>query len=109
MARYKSIDYLRKYKREMEQLSWEEVVVSGEDEKLAAAVEQELSEEVGRMLDCLNEMDKKLFLDVYGEDMDIEQVSQNTGEKRSNLQPFIQRKKENTTIIQPQRKGEVRI
>lgn len=82
VARYKSIDYLRKYKRELEQLSWEEVVISAEDEKLSAAVEQELSEEVGRMLECLNETDKKLFLDIYGENMDIEQVSRDTGMKK---------------------------
>ena len=45
-------------------------------------MEEELSEEVGCMLECLNETDKKLFLYIYGEDKDIEQVSRDTGMKK---------------------------
>ena len=42
-------------------------------------MEQVISEELEQMLNCLGEQDKEIFLKLYMEEKDMEQVSQETG------------------------------
>ena len=65
IARYRAVDYLRQYQRELMTVDIEGTAVAKEDKRLAAVMEQEISEEVEKMLDCLKPMDRELFLRLY--------------------------------------------
>lgn len=83
VARYQAIDYLRKYQKELRQMNIEDVVIPKEDAMLERLIEQELSEELESLLGCLNEKDRGLFWKLYVEEQSIEEVSQETGMRKS--------------------------
>lgn len=61
MARFQAIDYLRRYGKQLQQESWEEVELSAEDENLNRLVEREISRETRELLDCLKPKDREIF------------------------------------------------
>lgn len=71
IAKYKSIDYLRKYKRELTHLSLDEMHTIPSEKN----VEQEISERIGELLSCLKEKDRELFIRLYVKEESIEHVS----------------------------------
>lgn len=79
IARYKAIDYLRKYYRNASYEDIEDMDIPQDDKALEDIVEQVISEELEQMLNCLGEQDKEIFLKLYMEEKDMEQVSQETG------------------------------
>lgn len=93
IARYRAIDYLRRYKRELEELSWEDTVQVKEDEQLLALVENEISEETEKMLRCLSKEDRDLFWKLYVEEMPTELISQETGIGRALIYKRVSRGK----------------
>ena len=82
IARYRAVDYLRKYRQELQAVCMEEVATRSEDRMLAGLVESELSDSIEKMLSCLNPADRELFLKLYVEEKDLNQVSQETGMKK---------------------------
>ena len=50
IARYRAIDYLRQYQRELQTVNIDDTIIPQEDAQLAQMIEQEISEEVERML-----------------------------------------------------------
>ena len=82
IARYRAIDYLRQYQRELATVSIEDAVIVREDNMLAGMIEQEISEEVEKMLSFLKPSDRELFLKIYIEEKTVDQVSEETGMKR---------------------------
>lgn len=52
------------------------------DEELERIAEQEISEELEQMLDCLSETDRGIFLKLYMEEKDLDEVSAETGLKK---------------------------
>lgn len=91
VARYQAISYLRKYQRELQQTNIDDVVIPQEDIMLERLIEQELSEEMESMLGCLNERDRQLFLKLYAEEQSIEEISRETGMKKSVIYNRISR------------------
>lgn len=83
IARYRSIDYLRTYRRELETLNLEDLTVPQEDRRLSGLIEQEISEETEQMLSCLKPSDRELFLKLYVEECSMDQVSRETGMKKA--------------------------
>lgn len=79
VARYQAIDYLRQYQRELKPVAIEDVAAASEDMRLEKLVEQELSEELERLLGCLKEKDRELFLKLYVEEKTVDEVSRETG------------------------------
>ncbi len=75
IARYQSIDYLRKYLCEYEHTNLDEVSLALEDRHLVKLIEEEISAEVSSMLNCLSEEDKILFLKLFYKEEDISDVS----------------------------------
>lgn len=75
IARYQAIDYLRRYRRELEQVDIEDVVVVKEDKMLARLIDEEVSQEVKSLLGCLKPEDQKLFWKLYVEEEPIDFVS----------------------------------
>lgn len=75
IARYKAIDYLRRYKKQFEEVALDDTLAS-EDEKLLALMEDEISEETEWILQCLKPKERELFEKLFVEEMTIVQVSE---------------------------------
>lgn len=73
IARYKSIDYLRRYRKRFEDIALSEDVAV-EDKELLRLIEQEISEETKELLQCLKPADRDLFEKLYIEEMPMEAV-----------------------------------
>lgn len=73
IARYKSIDYLRRYRKRFEDVVLSEDVAV-EDEELFHLIEQEISGETEAILQCLKPEDRDLFEKLYIEEMSMEAV-----------------------------------
>lgn len=93
IAKYRAIDYLRQYHRDLMTLDIDNTVIAREDSMLAEMIEKEISEEVKKMLDCLKPKDRELFLKLYVEEKPIEQVSRETGMKAEVIYNRISRGK----------------
>lgn len=83
IAKYRAIDYLRQYRKEPVTSDLSDVAVVREDGLLNALIEEEISEEVAKMLACLKPADRELFLKLYVKEEPIEQVSRETGMKKT--------------------------
>lgn len=83
IARYRAIDYLRKYQRELQQVEIEDTLVSEEDVMFKRLIDEEVSEEMERLLSCLNKKDRILFWKLYVEEKPMEEVSRETGMKKA--------------------------
>ena len=73
IARYKSIDYLRRYRKRLEDVALPEDI-GVEDEELLHLIGQEISEETEAILQCLKPEDRALFEKLYIEEMPMEAV-----------------------------------
>lgn len=93
IARYKSMDYLRKYLKDLQQVSWDEVVIQEEDQALEQLLNAELSEELEMMLDCLKPQDQELFRKLFFEGKEAEEVSLETGIKKEVIYNRVSRGK----------------
>ena len=82
ITRYRAIDYLRQYQRELVTVDIEDAAIAQEDRMLAGMLEQEISEEMEQTLGCLKPLDRELFLKLYVEEKTAEQVSEETGMKK---------------------------
>ncbi len=93
IARYRAIDYLRQYQRELVTVNIEDTAIAQEDSQLAGMIEREISEETQRMLGCLKPLDQELFMKLYVEEKTMEQVSEETGMKKEVIYNHISRGK----------------
>lgn len=73
IARYRSIDYLRRYRKRFEDVALSENIAT-EDRELLRLIEQEISEETEAILQCLKPEDRDLFEKLYIEEMPMEAV-----------------------------------
>ena len=93
VARFQAIDYLRRYGKQLQQESWEEVELSAEDENLNRLVEREISRETRELLDCLKPKDREIFARIFIQDQDVETVSMEMGLPRAAVYNKISRGK----------------
>lgn len=81
ITRYRAIDYLRKYKRQFEEIALEDIpldgIVAGDDKELLRLMEMEISEETELMLQSLKPEERELFQKLYLEEMTVEEVCKN--------------------------------
>lgn len=94
IAKYKSIDYLRKYSRKMRYTEIEEVVIPKEDLELKRLIDGTLSEELERLLSCLNEKDRALFWKLYVEEKSMDEISRETGMEKAVIYNRLSRGKQ---------------
>lgn len=78
IAKYKAIDYLRKYQKEQMEVPLETVECDRimESKPPAMTDANEISEEMEELLSCLSAQDRELFLRLYIEEESVEEVSQ---------------------------------
>ena len=93
IARYEAIDYLRKYKRDLEQLCMDDVTAAENDRMLEQLIEGELSHEVEQLLLCLKPLDRKIFMKLFVEEESVEQISEDTGLPRDVIYNRVSRGK----------------
>lgn len=93
IARYEAIDYLRKYKRDLEQLCMDDVTAAENDRMLEQLIEGELSREVEQLLLCLKPLDRKIFMKLFVEEESVEQISEDTGLPRDVIYNRVSRGK----------------
>lgn len=93
IARYQSIDYLRKYRKELEQVDLSKVEIGREDSRLTEMIDGEISEELEQMLSCLTVADRQLFLELFLEERNVEEVSKDLGIKKEAVYQRVSRGK----------------
>lgn len=94
IARYRSIDYLRQYRKELAAVSIEAAEPAMEDRMLADAIDAEISEELEQMLGTLSPLDRELFRKLYVEEKSMDIVSTETGMRRETIYNHLSRSRE---------------
>lgn len=69
----------RKYLRDLENENIENITVFTEDNALKAILTKELSLETEKMLECLSEEDREIFIKLYFEEKNMDEISCDTG------------------------------
>ena len=105
IARFKSVDYLRKYLRELQTESIEDVTIAAPDDSYDRIMAKEVSREVEQMLSCLRPKDRELFTKLYVEDKSFEEVSAETGMTKDVIYNRVSRGKKKIRKLFPVREG----
>lgn len=85
IAKYKSIDYKRRYLKWRDQQSIEELVVVSSRSTDQAVLKKELEQEVESLLSHLNADDRSIFVQYYLEDRDVEAIAGKMQVSKSNI------------------------
>ncbi|MEH7524946.1 RNA polymerase subunit sigma-70, partial [Bacillus sp. JJ1503] len=85
IAKYKAIDYQRKYQRYLEQKDIDDEMVESPFDVEAHVTRNMLSSTTEKMLGYLKKEDQILFIKHYAEDKNIDELSNETGLERSVL------------------------
>lgn len=93
IAKYKVIDYQRRYLRRIQCDQLENVIVAEEEIGIRRIIEEEMSQQTTAFLNCLKPVDRHLFLELYVEDKNVKEVSEETGIKESVIYNRISRAK----------------
>lgn len=93
IAKYKSIDYTRKYLKDLENQNIEDVTVAVGDNSLKEILSKEIGVETEKMLSYLSKEDREIFEKLYFEDHNMDELSSSTGLNKSTLYNRISRGK----------------
>lgn len=92
IAKFKAIDYKRKYLRELDNENVDDLNITVDD-STHELLKNELSLEMQEMMNSLNERDRELFYKLYVEEIEVDKVSQETGIKRDVIYNRVSRAK----------------
>lgn len=92
IAKFKSIDYKRKYLKGLEYENIDDLNIS-EADSTYELLKNELSLEMEEMMNCLNEKDRELFYKLYIEEIEVNKISEETGMKRDVIYNRVSRAK----------------
>ncbi len=93
IAKYKSIDYLRKHLKDLENENIENLTIPVEDNSLKAILAQEIEEETEKILKSLPQETREIFRQLYIEEKDMNELAEATGFSKSVLYNKISRGK----------------
>jgi len=93
IAKYKSLNYVRKYLRDLEHANIDELEIVEKDQTHQKLIENELDEELTKMLGCLKEEDQDLFIRLYVKEQEMDYVSQEIGVKKDVIYNRVSRGK----------------
>ncbi len=94
IARNRAIDYLRKYRRELEELDLGSETADPAYEDIIPLVESEISQEIKKMLSCLSEEDQELLKKIYMEEIPVDVLSREAGMSKNLIYKRVSRSKE---------------
>lgn len=92
IAKFKAIDYKRKYLRELDNENVDDLNITVDD-SIHELLKSELSLEMQEMMNSLKEKDRELFYKLYVEEIEVDKVSQETGIKRDVIYNRVSRAK----------------
>lgn len=92
IAKFKAIDYKRKYLRELDNENLDDLNITVDD-SINELLKNELSLEMQEMINSLKEKDRELFYKLYVEEIEVDKVSQETGIKRDVIYNRVSRAK----------------
>lgn len=93
IAKYKSIDYKRKYLKHLEYENIDDLNISTCDNIHENITANELNIETQNLMNCLKKEDRDLFFKLYVEEKEIDDVIKDTGLKRDVIYNRISRGK----------------
>lgn len=95
IAKYKSIDYMRKYRKLYSELSYEENSLDEpyEEDRIIRILDDEISEKTKELLACLKEKDRDIFMKLYVDEVPMEEISREFHLDKSVLYSRISRAK----------------
>ncbi len=93
IAKYISIDYARKYLKDLEKQNIDDVSISVEENFLKETLAKEISEETEKMLNSLSVQDRDIFKKLYFEEKSMNEIAKDTGLSKSILYNRISRAK----------------
>lgn len=83
IARYRAIDYIRKYVVRTKELNWDQITVPTEDARLRQVLESEAQEALEELLKPLNKKDRELFMMIYGQRLSAQDAAKKMNMKTS--------------------------
>jgi len=83
IAKYKSLNYVRKYLRDLGNQDLESVVIPTEDNAIREILVKEVDIETEKMLKSLSKQDREIFIKLYFEDKTMDEISNDTGLSKS--------------------------
>lgn len=95
IAKYKSIDYMRKYRKLYSELSYEENSLEElcEQDSITRILDDEISDKMEELLSCLKEKDREIFMKLYVDEISLEEISREYHLNKSVLYSRISRAK----------------
>ena len=93
IAKYKSIDYMRKYLRDLDNKNIDDVILTSGDNPIKDILSKEISIETKKMLYSLSEEDRGIFKKLYFEEKNMDEISEETGLSKSILYNRLSRGK----------------
>lgn len=95
IAKYKSIDYMRKYRKTFSDISYDNDIFEEpfEEIDITQILDNEISEKMKELLSCLKEKDREIFIRLYVDEASIEEVSKEFNIKKSVIYSRISRAK----------------
>ncbi len=79
IAKYKCIDYKRKYVKELSNVSVDDIEIVDERSVDEAFIREEIQKEIQQMLAVLSDIDRKIFIKFYFEDMKVSEICKDVG------------------------------
>lgn len=94
ISKNKAIDYLRKYKRELEEIALEEDVLSSNHQDILPMIENEITQETEKLLDCLSKEEQELLIKLYVDEIPIETLAKESNISKTTMYKRISRSKQ---------------
>lgn len=91
IAKYKSIDYLRKYLRDTENLNIDDLFIKSRKDTLDILIDLEGEEKIINSINKLNRRDQEIFKMLYFKNMSIKEISEIMNIKKSNIYNILSR------------------
>lgn len=94
IAKYKSIDYMRKYKYETDKIAYDEMEnYELQSEDRMEIFDNEISERMEELLSVLKPKDREILIRIYANEEPVEQVSRNLNIEKSVIYNRVSRAK----------------
>lgn len=94
ISKYKAIDYLRKYAKELEDENIDYITgISDKEDNYKEVIEEGVSEELEKLIEPLNEDDKRIFRKLFYEEKTVEEISKEENLKKNTIYSKVSRGK----------------
>ena len=93
IARYKTIDYKRKYLKYLKEENIDELEIGSKEGVFEKITKNELDKDTNQLLNNLNDKDKKIFLKLFVEEQEVEVISKEMNLHKSNIYNRVSRGK----------------